>query len=69
MPNIYSNAYVTISVANAGACSKGFLKYHGDVRSGLEPNLGDDLIKMPYKWPNGILRNAFFRKISPYQSM
>lgn len=69
MASVYSNAYVTNCAANAGTCSEGFLKSRGDVNSGLESSLGDDLMKMPYKCPNGDLGNILFREESPYLSM
>lgn len=69
MAQVYSNAYITICAANAKACSEGFLKSSGEVKSGLASSPGDGLLKMPYKCQNGDLGNIFFREENLYHSM
>lgn len=69
MAQIYSNAYVTISAANAESSSEGFLKILGSTSENPGSSLDDDLIKMPYRAPDGEIGTMLIREEAPYHSM
>jgi len=68
MAQIYSNAYVTICAASAEKASDGFLKILGSTPEEPNASLDDDLIKMPYRAPDGEQGTILIREEAPYHS-
>ncbi|KAL9622297.1 MAG: hypothetical protein Q9160_003308 [Pyrenula sp. 1 TL-2023] len=55
MGSIYSNAYLTISAANASGCGSGFLK----------PSKPARFLGVPYRLPNGVIDKVYLRLSIP----